>query len=107
MYRSHNLKGRSGAGNAVAPFREEELTWFTNLSSGDGASPSRPHRARAALLPESGGRVLASCSLLSLQSTEVASGGWGGEDRNSQQANARARRRLPCWAEGWPGGQLS
>lgn len=34
-----------------------------------------------ALLPESGGRVPASCSLLSPQSTEVASGGQGGKDR--------------------------
>lgn len=67
--------------------------------------PGRRPRARVTLLPESRATrrwPAGSCRRRAGRPRRGSlwGGEGGGEDRTSQQANARAGRRLPCWAAG-------
>lgn len=96
MYRSHNLQGCSGGRQSSSTFSRRAYMVYESESWGWRESPAGPPRARVALLPESGGRVPASCWLLSPQSgggrAEVASRGPG---RRGQEFTASKRQGRP------------
>lgn len=104
MYRSHNLKGCSGGRQRSSTFSRRRADvvygseWWEARAPAGPPEPAWP--CSLSLGPRAG-------VLLAPVPTEHGGGLWGPgrQGQNSQQAAARARHRLPCWARGRPGGR--